>query len=75
MTQPQIRRRYRAALDAMPPDAREVFWMHRIQDASIAEIAASLNLETDRVETLLADAIVQIDRALLAPPGNDEPAS
>lgn len=67
MSDLRLRRRYRAALCSMPRVAARVFWMHRIQDLSIAEIATRLGLDHDEVEQRLAGAIVAIDQALAAP--------
>lgn len=69
MSDHRLRRRYYAALRSMPRVAARIFWMHRIQDHSIAEIAAQLGLHHDEVEQGLADAIVAIDQALTATDG------
>jgi hypothetical protein len=71
MPTPRLRARYRAALRSMSPNAWRVFWMHRVQDREIAEIAIALGLPHPAVEDLLAAAIVHIDRALQCPAGGD----
>jgi len=64
MSRPRLAVRYRAAVRAMSRDARRVFWMHRIQDRPIVEIADLLGRRHEDIEDLLAEAIAHIDRAL-----------
>jgi DNA-directed RNA polymerase specialized sigma24 family protein len=60
----RLRRRYRAAVDALPKDQRQVFLLHRVEDLSIAEIADRLGITTAQVERLLSDGLYAISRAV-----------
>ena len=63
----QLRQRYREALAALPNEQRVVFMLHRIEDLSIVDIAARLNMPTPLVEQHLAAALHAIANALDAP--------
>jgi RNA polymerase sigma factor (sigma-70 family) len=60
----QMRERYRAAVDALPPRTRQVFLLHRVEDQSVKVIAAELGISSRTVEWHLAQAIMRIGEAL-----------
>jgi len=62
----ETRKRYRAAFASLPPFTRKVFWAHRINDLSYAEIAMRYGIGIREVEREIARAIYGIDRALAA---------
>ena len=63
----QLRRRYRKAVSTLPDVQRTVFSLHRVDDLSIAEIAARLHISTPEVEQHLAAALLAIATAVDAP--------
>ena len=54
----------RAALSELPERTRIAFEMHRLDDMTIAEVAAELNLSTSRIWSLIRDAYDHIDARL-----------
>jgi DNA-directed RNA polymerase specialized sigma24 family protein len=62
-----LRRRYRAAVAALPEDQRTVFTLHRVEEMSIMDISEGLNMPTSLVEEHLAAALLAIATALDAP--------
>jgi len=54
----------RRAFDALPERTREVFWLHRVDDLSYAQIAALLGITIEEVQTEIANALYGIDRML-----------
>jgi RNA polymerase sigma factor (sigma-70 family) len=70
-------RRLQRVLEALPPQARRVFLMRRVQDLSPQQIAVELRLSVSTVEKHLAKAMVAVTRALgdvepVRRPGADE---
>lgn len=61
------RQRYRDAVDALPPEQRTVFTLHRVHDLSITEIADRLEMNAAEVEQHLAAALLMIMRAINGP--------
>ena len=60
----QMRKRYRAAVDALPPRMREVFLLHRITGLGYKEIAAQLDISIRTVEWHVGEALVRIGKDL-----------
>jgi RNA polymerase sigma-70 factor (ECF subfamily) len=60
----QMRERYSAAVDALPPRTRQVYLMHRVEEQSVKAIADQLTISTRTVEWHLAQAILRIGEAL-----------
>jgi DNA-directed RNA polymerase specialized sigma24 family protein len=60
------RKRYRAAFATLPRFTQKVFWGHRIDDLSYADIAKRYGIGIRDVEREIARAIYGIDRALAA---------
>lgn len=60
----QMRKRYRALVESLPPRTREVFLLHRVEDVSYKEIAARLDISVRTVEWHIAQAIVRLARGL-----------
>lgn len=60
----QMRRRYRAAVDALPPRMREVFMLHRVQGLGYNEIATQLGISIRTVEWHMGEALLRIGRDL-----------
>lgn len=60
----QMRRRYRAAVDALPPRMREVFVLHRVEGLGYKEIATRLGIGIRTVEWHVGEALVRIGRDL-----------
>lgn len=60
----QMRRRYRAAVDALPPRMREVFVLHRVEGLGYKEIATQLGISIRTVEWHFAEALLRIGRDL-----------
>lgn len=61
MIDPQALRR---AFDALPERTRKVFWLHRVDGLSYAQIAERLGIAIDEVQTEIANALYGIDRLL-----------
>lgn len=53
----QCLRRLRAALDAVNPRTREIFFMHRLDQLSYAQIAARVGISVSAVEKHIASAV------------------
>jgi RNA polymerase sigma factor (sigma-70 family) len=60
----EMRVRYRAIVEQLPPRTREVFLLHRVEDCSVKDIAARLEISTRTVEWHVAQAILRIGAAL-----------
>lgn len=60
----QMRRRYRAAVDALPPRTRQVFQLHRIAGLGYNEIATQLDLSIRTVQWHVGEALVRIGKDL-----------
>ena len=60
----QMRRRYRAAVDALPPRMREVFVLHRVEGLGYSEIATQLGISMRTVEWHVGEALLRIGRDL-----------
>lgn len=56
--------RFRKAFEALPEGPREVFWAHTVERLGYRAIAQRLGIDIPAVEAQLAEAILQIDRAL-----------
>lgn len=54
----------RRAFDALPERTRKVFWLHRVDDLSYAQIAERLGIPIEEVQTEIANALYGIDRLL-----------
>ncbi len=59
-----VKRRYRAAVAALPPRTREVFLLHRIDELDYREIAVRLGIRVGTVQWHMAQAILRIGEAL-----------
>ncbi|MBL8645973.1 MAG: RNA polymerase sigma factor [Sphingosinicella sp.] len=62
-----VRRQYRAAVDALPPRTREVFLLHRVDELTYRQIAERLGIGIRTVEWHIAEAQVRIGEALDRP--------
>ncbi|AJP74698.1 hypothetical protein TS85_20610 [Sphingomonas hengshuiensis] len=60
----QMRERYRAAVDALPPRMREVFVLHRVQGLGYKDIATKLDISIRTVEWHVGEALVRIGKEL-----------
>ncbi|PTS90579.1 RNA polymerase sigma factor [Sphingomonas sp. HMWF008] len=60
----QMRKRYRAAIEALPPRMREVFLLHRIDGLGYKEIATRLDISIRTVEWHVGEALVRIGKDL-----------
>ena len=60
----QMKARYRAVVERLPPRTREVFLLHRVDDLSYREIASRLDISIRTVEWHIAEAIVRIAKGL-----------
>lgn len=60
----QLRERYRAAVDALPPRTREVFLLHRTDGLGYKEIATQLGISIRTVEWHVGEALVRIGKDL-----------
>ncbi|MFL0415099.1 RNA polymerase sigma factor [Sphingomonas sp. 179-A 2A2 NHS] len=60
----QLRRRYRAAVEALPPRMREVFVLHRVEGLGYKEIATRLGISIRTVEWHVGEALLRIGRDL-----------
>lgn len=66
----------RGAFDALPRRTRKVFWLHRVDDLSYAQIAERLGITIEEVQTEIANALYGIDRLLKgAAPTDREPTA
>lgn len=61
---PDGRRVLMRAIQHLPPECRDVFVLHRFEDRSLAEIAEHLRIDHALVEARLAEALVQLSRAV-----------
>lgn len=61
--------RLRAALEALPPDERQVLLLHHFHERSLNEVAAETERSVKAVRTLLARARYRLGGALEAFPG------
>lgn len=61
---PQLRERYLAAVNALPPLDYTIFTLHRFDEVPIVDVAAALDMTTAEVEDRLASALVAIARAI-----------
>jgi RNA polymerase sigma-70 factor (ECF subfamily) len=59
-----MRQRYRAIVDALPPRTREVFLLHRVDELGYREIAERLDISIRTVEWHIAQAIYRIGKEL-----------
>jgi RNA polymerase sigma-70 factor (ECF subfamily) len=60
----QMRIRYRAAVDALPPRTREVFLLHRMEGLGYKDIATQLGISIRTVEWHVGEALVRIGKEL-----------
>lgn len=60
----QMRQRYRAIVDSLPPRTREVFLLHRVDELGYREIAQRLDISIRTVEWHIAQAIYRIGKEL-----------
>ncbi|WP_241659527.1 RNA polymerase sigma factor [Sphingomonas glacialis] len=60
----EMRERYRASVDALPPRMREVFLLHRIAGLGYKEIATQLDISIRTVEWHVGEALVRIGKDL-----------
>ena len=60
----EMRRRYRAAVEALPPRMREVFVLHRVEGLGYKEIATRLGISIRTVEWHVGEALLRIGRDL-----------
>ncbi len=62
-----VRKQYRAAVDALPPRTREVFLLHRVEELTYRQIAERLGIGIRTVEWHIAEALVRIGESLDRP--------
>lgn len=60
----EMRKRYRAAVEALPPRMREVFVLHRVEGLGYKEIATRLGISIRTVEWHVGEALLRIGRDL-----------
>lgn len=60
----EMRERYRAAVDALPPKTREVYLLHRADDLEYKVIAGRLGISIRTVEWHVAQAISRIGKSI-----------
>lgn len=60
----QMRERYRAAVDSLPPRTRQVFLLHRADGLGYKEIATQLGIGIRTVEWHVGEALVRIGKDL-----------
>ncbi len=60
----QMRERYRAAVDALPPRTRQVFLLHRTDGLGYKDIATQLGISVRTVEWHVGEALVRIGKDL-----------
>jgi len=67
MTEPSVLlQRLERAMAMMDARSRAIFVAHRLDDLSYAQIADSFGLSVEAVERHIADAILHLDRELVA---------
>lgn len=59
-----MRERYRAAVDTLPPRTKEVYLLHRVDELGYRQIADQLGISIRTVEWHLAQAIVRITKSV-----------
>jgi RNA polymerase sigma-70 factor (ECF subfamily) len=59
-----LHRRYRQAVDRLPPRTKQVFLLHRAEEVSYKDIAARLEITVQTVAWHIASALVHIDTTL-----------
>ena len=59
-----LMKRYRTAVDALPPRTREVFLLHRGDELRYRDIAARLGITVAAVEYHMSRALAHLDRTL-----------
>jgi RNA polymerase sigma-70 factor (ECF subfamily) len=52
------------AIQELSPDCRDVFVLHRFEDMPLDEIAEHLRIDRAMAEARLAEALVQLSRAI-----------
>lgn len=62
----QMRERYRAAVDLLPPKTREVYVLHRVEDLPYKLIADRCGISVRTVEWHVAQAIMRISKSISA---------
>lgn len=62
----QMRDRYRAAVDALPPRTRQVYSLHRAEELEYRVIAEQLGISIRTVEWHVAEAIIRISKSINA---------
>jgi RNA polymerase sigma-70 factor (ECF subfamily) len=62
----QMRERYRAAVDLLPPKTREVYVLHRVEDLAYKQIADRCGISVRTVEWHVAQAIMRISKSISA---------
>lgn len=60
----QMRKCYRAAVEALPPRTREVFMLHRVEGIGYKEISTQLGISIRTVEWHVGEALVRIGKDL-----------
>ena len=60
----QMRERYRAAVDPLPPKTREVYMLHRADELEYKQIAERLGISIRTVEWHVAQAIIRISKSI-----------
>lgn len=60
----QMRIRYRAAVETLPPRTREVFLLHRMEGLGYKQIATQLGISIRTVEWHVGEALVRIGKEL-----------
>jgi DNA-directed RNA polymerase specialized sigma24 family protein len=61
---PETKRRYQAAFSNLPWVQQEIFWLHRIDGLSYAEIGWLLRVNVRFVERQIAKAIYKIGKQM-----------
>lgn len=59
-----LMKRYRTAVDALPPRTREVFLLHRVDELRYRDIAERLGITVAAVEYHMTRALAHLDRTL-----------
>lgn len=60
----EMRERYRAAVEALPPKTREVYLLHRVHDVEYKRIAEQLGISIRTVEWHIAQALIRISKSI-----------
>jgi RNA polymerase sigma-70 factor (ECF subfamily) len=60
----QMKARYRAIVESLPPRTREVFLLHRVDGLGYRDIAERLDISVRTVEWHVAEAIIRIAKGL-----------